>query len=157
MKAKLTITLAIAVATAIIGAAEDGLSAAGLPVHSVTGQAHFLGNIYEESIAIDASTDEAGNVQGMITWESTNVFGYGYGPGESGYPWYIAVDVLEVSGNLAYVEGIVVGSPQVPEDVGTAVVFMIEDNGDGQSGTPDVIFWDGNAPQPIDAGNFTVR
>lgn len=83
----------------------------------------------------------------MISWEGKH----------AGYPWYIAVDTLEVSGNAAYLRGSVVRSPQRPSDVGEMVELLVIDNGNGASSSPDMLFLSHFWLTSIDAGNLTVR
>jgi hypothetical protein len=83
----------------------------------------------------------------MVTWETATV----------GYPWFLAVTSLEVVGNVAYVEAIVVASPQFPDDEGYVQQFFVVDNGDGMSGTPDSLTFSPWFQDSILAGNIVVR
>jgi hypothetical protein len=162
MKTKLAFILTIAAVTALTFILPGRLSA-GEAVHSVTGHGTFSEFGFTDLISINAWSDAAGNAGGMISWE-TAYFEYDEpsalpgGFGWSGVPWSIDVTSLSVSGNMAYVEGIVVASPQAPGDVGTIVQFLIEDNGNGHNGAPDIVFFGSSGfNQPVEAGNFTVR
>lgn len=94
-----------------------------------------------------------------------------------GIRWHGTLDCLSVSGNVATMSGVVTDiSPSIPPFfvVGSNIQFQVEDNGHGQSGTPDEIsltafFGTGagnnpgcTVPQvfatiPIEHGNVTVH
>lgn len=110
-----------------------------------------------DQISINAWLDDSGNAHGVVIWTAVyhdvpaDFDGFNPpGQGNSGYPWHIDVRELKVNGNIATIEGVVVSSPQVPEDVGTTVSFEVID------GNPDELGWFGGTPIDIIAGNFTV-
>ena len=95
MKTKLTFTLAIAAVTALASIPPDHLSA-GEAADSLTGHGTFFNFGFTALISMNAWTDDAGNADGMITWEEA-FFEYDTpsalpgGLGWSGIPWSIAV------------------------------------------------------------------
>lgn len=110
-----------------------------------------------DQISINAQLEDSGDAHGVVIWTSVihDVPADFDGPnppgqGNSGYPWHIEVLELEVNGNNATIDGVVVSSPQVPEDVGTTVSFEIID------GNPDKLGVFGNTPTDIIGGNFIV-
>lgn len=114
---------------------------------------------YTEQISINAWVDDTGVVHGMVVWTSV------YhtlpadpadpidppGPGSSGFPFYIEVTALNVQCNEAYVEGVVVSSPQDRSLEGLQGALTIVDNGHGGSDPSDTI-----NGIPIEAGDLTV-
>ena len=76
---KMAFTPAITAVTAIAGL--PAVAASAEPVHSVRGSGTFTGNGVNDTVAIHAWTDEAGNAFGTISWEDTAVFAPGAGPG----------------------------------------------------------------------------
>ena len=110
-------------------------------------------------ISINAWLDASGDPHGMVVWNSVThqVPGnpgnpvFSPGPGGSAHPWYINVTGLGITGNVANVIGVVVHSPQVPEEEGTPVSFVVEDLGSGGSSGIDRL-----SSQDILGGNFTV-
>jgi hypothetical protein len=126
-----------------------GLSPAVATAQSVRGQGEIQLDdpaIFSPShISVNASFDDQGNPQGSVEWTGDSTAGNPGGPAE---PVHVKVTFLAISGNTAYVEGVVTNSPKGVLD-GNTYVFTFTDN----SGTdvPDEI--DGI---PITAGNITV-
>lgn len=139
--------------------------AKGPPVHSVRGHAVWSqggevvtgrpqgGNRFDQ-LSISAWQDADGTARGILEWTyETNPLPGGGGQTISGYPWTVAIDTLiMLDDNWAYVEGVVINSGQVPEDVGSRVGFYFVDNGEGADVPPDELNF-----RPIDAGNFIVQ
>jgi len=95
-------------------------------------------------IAVNAWTD-ANGVHGTLEW----IGGVGPDTVPPAYPWHMDVTSIDVTGNTAHVEWVVVHSV-VPEDIGVTGFFDFTDN--RATGAPDTI--DG---EPIEAGNIVVR
>ena len=118
---------------------------------------------FSDHFAINAWRDADGIVRGMAAWTAVyHGFPGDGGQGTSGYPWYMAIDTLVmVSDHEVYIEGVVVYSPQVPEDEGLVVSFFIRDNGNSADDPADELslFYDptGEFALPIHSGNFVVR
>lgn len=110
-------------------------------------------------VRVKAWLDNDGKAHGTVVW---TLSGRGQRGGAAGYPWVLQVDKLQISGNTAYVEAVVVRSRQSPGDVGTRVGFWVVDGGSG-AGTTDYLALAPADPsswwynlQPT-GGNFTIR
>lgn len=137
---------------------------AAAPVHSVHGHGVYRLNppARIDQVTLNASVDADGVVTGgMALWPSI----YLAPPRESapdfaGWIWKITINTLSVSGNIAYMTGIVTFDNRFPHNVGCVINFTVMDNGSGEQDPPDELqvsgctFFD-NAP--IIGGNFTVR
>ena len=155
MKMRLTLKLA-AVVTLLLAAP----ARAQTLVTEVRGQGtdfFFPDEAEQDHISISAWLDVDGNARGSIVWTTVVHRFDNPGRGTSGYPWYIDVTDLVGIGNTAIVRGVVVYSPQAPEDEGTLVWFTIVDNGSGAADSPDEIGLGSLSTAPLMIGNFTVR
>lgn len=111
------------------------------------------GGNYFEYFSVRAWLDEQGVAHGAVTYVGDLLqqlpggsTGYHGGPAD---PWHIAVTGLTFVGNTAYVDGIVISSPN-KSDVGNPVSLSFTDN--SGTGDPDL------APcNPIDAGYVRIR
>jgi hypothetical protein len=111
-------------------------------------------------ISVNAWLDDDGNAHGTVVWTFSRGGPAGAG-GAAGYPWVLKVDTLVIYGNYAYLEAVVVRSPQSPGDVGTRVGFWVSDGGNGAGSTDYFALqpgypWSWPNYLPI-KGNFTVR
>lgn len=117
------------------------------------------GGIMNQQVGINAWIDSAGNAQGMMTWIAVahqlpfNPIDHIYtvDPAGMSHPWYIDVTSLSIVGNTASVQGVVAHSPQIPQEQGLTVTFMVEDLGNVASSMPDRL----TGVNILD-GNFTV-
>jgi hypothetical protein len=155
------------VLTALVLLGLAGQAAADKPVASVRGH-----GIWEkrkgvdhqpviESININASVDDEGQVSGRILWTSIyNGMNGDQGPGVSGWTWRIDVDTyVVVSPDEAYVEGTITRSNWADDpEVGLRIGFYVFDGGAGRDdGLENQIPMSPEFASPILSGNFTVR
>jgi len=126
MQRKLAFAAAAATAAVVAGLfALPGVAANG-PVNSTTGagQLDLAGGF--RNFSYTAKTAADGTVSGEAQLVNR----------ASGLRWHIAVNCLVVSGNHAWVGG-VVDSANDPTAVGTVGVWYAEDNGEGSTAPPD--------------------
>jgi hypothetical protein len=120
---------------------------------SVTGHGKVLNGAASPSqISVHAWLDEDLVAQGSVTFIGDVARGI-LPQGGAAAPWFLDVVELEVDGNTAYVQAVVVHS-LFPEDIGIVVNFIFTDN--SASGTPDAIETDIEGGGEIVAGNITV-
>lgn len=162
MRTRMFVTWSLLPMLAIVISAQSA-AAQGQPIAEVRGHGtdYFFprkdDGVLMDQISIDAWLDEDGNAHGTMSWTSVYLGFEDPGPTGSGYPWYMVVTDLLVVDNLAIVQGIVVSSPQAPDDVGSPVRFTVVDNGNGANDPPDELGVNFGAPSPVLLGNFTVR
>ena len=143
---------------------------AGQPVHEVRGHAVYQlvppASIINQ-ITINAAADENGVVKGSVSvWPSIFLLGLvpptPVVPDLAGWTWVIRLTSLDVTGNVAHVEGMVVFDNRIPDStIGCHVDFTVTDNGGGAADPPDelkVVTCLGDVTDlPLLGGNFTVR
>ena len=147
------------IVAALASAAVPSHVQAQAPVATIRGQGTYqsdLGGDWRGEVSINAWQNADGTSDGMIIWTAVDFSGSG--PSYSGYPWYMEVTNVEVVGNMAFVEAVVVYSPQFPEDQGLVYPFWIIDNGNGGSDAPDELAI-GHPLNlaPIENGNLVVQ
>jgi hypothetical protein len=128
----------------------------GQHVQQVTGHAvwhHTVGlpsgGQHIDQVSINAWLDAGGTAHGTMSWITTaQQLPGGGGQAISGYPWAMRVDTLVIIGNTAHIEGVVVRSGQVPENVGSRVSWDVVVNGDGG----DLL-----NGEVVDGGHFTIH
>jgi hypothetical protein len=116
----------------------------------------------DETYKVNVQKDGSGNVRGVIQISLS----------EPMVAFTAEPNCLEVSGNLAWLEGVVTRSSDDVIPVGTPIFFRIRDNGQGAASDPDAVsfLFHGapmvgrcaarfgvGAPWPLTEGNIQVR